>query len=115
MGDLFFSIASQYSVSIYQLAAENGMTIWSRLVLGGTSDVLGTATAAEDISEIFYSEVTATDTDIDSMWNRYLVGQCTRGVKEITLCGSNWWCNDGDWAGSATSQGYAVGSISAAR
>ena len=84
MGDLFFSIASQYSVATYQLAAENGMTIWSRLVLGGTSDVSGTATADEDISE-------------------------------ITLWGSNWWCNGGDWAGSAASQGYAVGSISAAR
>lgn len=81
MGDLFFSIASQYSVATYQLAAENGMTIWSRLVLGGTSDVSGTATADEDISEIFYSEVTVIDTDIDSMWNRYLVGQCTWGVK----------------------------------
>ena len=46
MGDLFFSIASQYSVATYQLAAENGMTIWSRLVLGGTSDVSGTATAS---------------------------------------------------------------------
>ena len=92
MGDLFFSIASRYSVATYQLAAENGMTIWSRLVLGGTSDVSGTATADEDISEIFYSEVTVTDTDVDSMWNRYLVGQCTWGVK-----------------------GYAVGSISAAR
>ena len=55
MGDLFFSIASRYSVATYQLAAENGMTIWSRLVLGGTSDVSGTATADEDISEIFYS------------------------------------------------------------
>ncbi len=61
------------------------MTIWSRLVLGGTSNVPGTATADEDISEIFYSEVTVTDTDIDSMWNCYLVGQCTWGVKEITL------------------------------
>ena len=49
------------------------------------------------------------------MWNCYLVGQCTWGVKEITLWGSNWWCNGGDWAGSAASQGYAVGSISAAR
>ncbi|MGZ1028201.1 CHAP domain-containing protein [Streptococcus thermophilus] len=114
MGDLFFSIASQYSVATYQLVAENGMTIWSRLVLGGTSDISGTATADEDISEIFYSEVTVTDTDIDSMWNRYLVGQCTWGVKEITLWGSNWWCNGGDWAGRAASQGYAVGSISAA-
>lgn len=49
------------------------------------------------------------------LWNRYLVGQCTWGVKEITLWGSNWWCNGGDWAGSTASQGYAVGSISAAR
>ena len=110
MGDLFFSIASQYSVATYQLAAENGMTIWSRLVLGGTSDVSGTATADEDISEIFYSEVTVTDTDIDSMWNCYLVGQCTWGVKEVAPWVSNWWGNGGDWAGSAASQGYAVGS-----
>ncbi|CAD0144232.1 protein of unknown function [Streptococcus thermophilus] len=40
MGDLFFSIVSQYSVATYQLAAENGMTIWSRLVLGGTVESL---------------------------------------------------------------------------
>ncbi|MCE2171473.1 CHAP domain-containing protein [Streptococcus thermophilus] len=85
MGDLFFSIVSQYSVATYQLAAENGMTIWSRLVLGGTVESL-------------------------SSWC-----QCTWGVKEITLWGSNWWCNGGDWAGSTASQGYAVGSISAAR
>ena len=28
-GDSFFGIASQYGVDPYQLAAENGMTIWS--------------------------------------------------------------------------------------
>ena len=114
-GDSFFGIASQYGVDPYQLAAENGMTIWSTIVPGGSLEVSGATTAVEETTEASSSEVTVTDTDIDSMWNRYLVGQCTWGVKEITLWGSNWWCNGGDWAGRAASQGYAVGSISAAR
>ena len=37
-------------------------------------------------------------------------GQCTWGVKEVAPWASNWWGNGGDWAGSAASQGYAVGS-----
>ena len=36
--------------------------------------------------------------------------QCTWGVKEVAPWASNWWGNGGDWAGSAASQGYAVGS-----
>ena len=35
-GDSFFGIASQYGVDPYQLAAENGMTIWSTIVPGGS-------------------------------------------------------------------------------
>lgn len=85
-GDSFFGIASQYGVDPYQLAAENGMTIWSTIVPGGSLEVSG------------------------ATWNRYPVGQCTWGVKEVAPWASNWWGNGGDWAGSAASQGYAVGS-----
>ena len=51
--------------------------------------------------KFFYSEVTVTDIDIDSMWNRYLVGQCTWGVKEITLWEVTGGVSGGDWAGSS--------------
>ena len=107
-GDSFFGIASQYGVDPYQLAAENGMTIWSTIVPGGSLEVSGATTAVEETTEASSSEVTATDSD--ATWNRYPVGQCTWGVKEVAPWVSNWWGNGGDWAGSAASQGYAVGS-----
>ena len=107
-GDSFFGIASQYGVDPYQLAAENGMTIWSTIVPGGSLEVSGATTAVEETTEVSSSEVTATDSD--ATWNRYPVGQCTWGVKEVAPWASNWWGNGGDWAGSAASQGYAVGS-----
>ena len=107
-GDSFFGIASQYGVDPYQLAAENGMTIWSTIVPGGSLEVSGATTAVEETTEASSSEVAATDSD--ATWNRYPVGQCTWGVKEVAPWASNWWGNGGDWAGSAASQGYAVGS-----
>ena len=107
-GDSFFGIASQYGVDPYQLAAENGMTIWSTIVPGGSLEVSGATTAVEETTEASSSEVTATDSD--ATWDRYPVGQCTWGVKEVAPWVSNWWGNGGDWAGSAASQGYAVGS-----
>ena len=64
--------------------------------------------AVEETTEASSSEVAATDSD--ATWNRYPVGQCTWGVKEVAPWASNWWGNGGDWAGSAASQGYAVGS-----
>ena len=74
-GDSFFGIASQYGVDPYQLAAENGMTIWSTIVPGGSLEVSGATTAVEETTEASSSEVTATDSD--ATWNRYPVGQCT--------------------------------------
>ena len=38
------------------------------------------------------------------------LGNVRWGVKEVAPWASNWWGNGGDWAGSAASQGYAVGS-----
>ena len=111
-GDSFFGIASQYGVDPYQLAAENGITIWSTIVPGETLDVSGaTATVADTEATETSSGVTASDSD--ATWNRYPVGQCTWGVKEVAPWASNWWGNGGDWAGSATSQGYSVGSTPA--
>ena len=74
----------------------------------GSLEVSGATTAVEETTEASSSEVTATDSD--ATWNRYPVGQCTWGVKEVAPWVSNWWGNGGDWAGSAASQGYAVGS-----
>ena len=87
-GDSFFGIASQYGVDPYQLAAENGMTIWSTIVPGGSLEVSGATTAVEETTEASSSEVAATDSD--ATWNRYPVGQCTWGVKEVAPWASNW-------------------------
>ena len=56
-GDSFFGIASQYGVDPYQLAAENGMTIWSTIVPGGSLEVSGATTAVEETTEASSSEV----------------------------------------------------------
>lgn len=94
-GDSFFGIASQYGVDPYQLAAENGITIWSTIVPGETLDVSGaTATVADTEATETSSGVTASDSD--ATWNRYPVGQCTWGVKEVAPWASNWWGNGGD-------------------
>lgn len=98
-GDSFFGIASQYGMDPYQLAADNGMTIWSTIVPGGSLQVPGNSTTTE-------SSIDATS----ATWNRYPIGQCTWGVKELASWASNWWGNGGDWAASAASQGYMVGS-----
>ena len=91
--------ASQYGVDPYQLAAENGMTIWSAIVPGGSLEVSGATTAVEETAEASSSEVTATDSD--ATWNRYPVGQCTWGVKESLHGQVTEWGNGGsDWAGS---------------
>lgn len=74
-GDSFFGIDSQYGVAPYQLAAENGMTIWSTIVPGEILDVSGaTATVAD---------TEATETSSDTTWNRYPVGQCTWVLKKL--------------------------------
>ena len=101
-GDSFFGIASQYGMDPYQLAADNGMTIWSTIVPGGTLTVPGTSATVD-------TAVSSEDTT-SATWNRYPVGQCTWGVKELASWASNWWGNGGDWAASAASQGYSVGS-----
>ena len=44
-------------------------------------EVSGATTAVEETTEASSSEVTATDSD--ATWNRYPVGQCTWGVKEV--------------------------------
>ena len=101
-GDSFFGIASQYGMDPYQLAADNGLTIWSTIVPGGTLTVPGTSATVD-------TAVSSEDTT-SATWNRYPVGQCTWGVKELASWASNWWGNGGDWAASAASQGYPVGS-----
>ncbi|WP_192800984.1 CHAP domain-containing protein [Streptococcus agalactiae] len=41
--------------------------------------------------------------------NTFPLGQCTWGVKEMATWAGNWWGNGGDWAASAASAGYTVG------
>ncbi|MGT2907463.1 CHAP domain-containing protein [Streptococcus dentiloxodontae] len=111
-GDSFFSIADSYGVDPYQLAADNGMTIWSTILPGQTITVSGAQTTVEQQTEAS-AEVTeaasATEDTADSSENLYPIGQCTWGVKEMATWASNWWGNGGDWASSASSQGYTVG------
>ena len=107
-GDSFFGIASQYGVDPYQLAAENGMTIWSTIVPGGSLEVSGATTAVEETTEASSSEVTTTDSD--ATWNRYPVGQCTWGAKTLAPWAGDYWGNGAQWAASAAAAGFRTGS-----
>ncbi|MFC3931314.1 CHAP domain-containing protein [Streptococcus dentapri] len=115
-GDSFFSIADQNGVDPYQLASDNGMTVSSLILPGQTIEVNGAAPASAapvsstDVSSDPSVNQNETDLSLNTAVNTYPVGQCTWGVKQLAGWAGDWWGNGGDWAVSASSQGYTVGS-----
>ncbi len=115
-GDSFFSIASNQGMDPYQLAANNGMTISSTILPGQTIEVDGSTQAAAPaqeavpVAEAPVDQGQAAAPALDTAVNTYPTGQCTWGVKQVTGWAGDWWGNGGDWAASAASDGYTVGS-----
>lgn len=113
-GESFYSIASQYGMDAYDLAAMNNLTINSLILPGQqltvastTSTVTTTSTTTTTTSQGYEVEVDANG----QVTNPYPVGQCTWGVKSLAPWVGDWWGNGGDWSASAATQGYRVGTI----
>lgn len=112
-GDSFYSIASQYGMDIYDLAALNNMTIDSLILPGQEISVSSSVTTYYQTSVV---ETVTTETSFTYqkdenglITNTYPIGQCTWAVKELASWVGDWWGNGGDWASSASLQGYRVG------
>ena len=122
-GDSFFAIASATGMNPYDLAANNGKSIFDTITPGDVLEVSGTtqvqaynpysgsvyeATSNADLVSDVEDVVLNTPTDYG---NSYPIGQCTWGVKEMAPWTSNWWGNANTWAFNASAQGYATGNV----
>ena len=119
-GDSFFAIATANGMDPYELAANNGKSIFDTIHPGDVLEVSGptqvsytyNAPAYEATSTV--NGVAADDVVINTptnYGNSYPIGQCTWGVKELAPWASNWWGNANTWAIYASVQGYRVGDV----
>ena len=119
-GDSFFAIATANGMNPYELAANNGKSIFDTIHPGDVLEVSGptqvsytyNAPAYEATSTV--NGVAADDVVINTptnYGNSYPIGQCTWGVKELAPWASNWWGNANTWAIYASAQGYRVGDV----
>jgi len=119
-GDSFFAIATANGMDPYELAANNGKSIFDTIHPGDVLEVSGptqvsytyNAPAYEATSTV--NGVAADDVVINTptnYGNSYPIGQCTWGVKELAPWASNWWGNANTWAIYASAQGYRVGDV----
>ncbi|MCR8966975.1 CHAP domain-containing protein [Streptococcus zalophi] len=97
-GDSFYSIAQQYGMDMYELAAMNNLDV-SSLILPG--QVLTVANPTPAVVEV--------DEANEEYTGSYPIGQCTWGVKQLAPWVGEWWGNGGDWAGTASWLGYQIG------
>ena len=104
----------------YELAANNGKSIFDIIHPGDVLEVSGPAQATYSYgapaSEATSTLNPASDDDVvvntpTDYGNSYPVGQCTWGVKELAPWASNWWGNANTWAIYASAQGYRVGDV----
>ena len=122
-GDSFFAIASANGMNPYELAANNGKSIFDTINPGDVLQVNGTALAqtynpynapayeaTSDAALVSDTEDVVLNTPTD-YGNSYPIGQCTWGVKEMAPWASNWWGNANTWAINAGAQGYATGNV----
>lgn len=109
-GESFFSIAAQYNMDAYDLAAKNGKGIFDTINPGETLEVDGPDTAA-----ISAEAATSSTEDVvlqtpTSHGNSFPVGQCTWGAKELAPWVNNWWGNAKEWPANAVAyNGYSIG------
>lgn len=119
-GDSFFGIATANGMDPYELAANNGKSIFDTIHPGDVLEVSGptqvsytyNAPAYEATSTV--NGVAADDVVINTptnYGNSYPIGQCTWGVKEMAPWASNWWGNANTWAIYASAQGFRTGTV----
>ncbi|MGT2771883.1 CHAP domain-containing protein [Streptococcus marimammalium] len=94
-GDSFYSIAQQYDMDMYELAAMNNLDISSLILPGQILTVTNSTPVPVEVSKEYTGS--------------YPIGQCTWGVKQLAPWVGEWWGNGGDWAGTASWLGYQIG------
>lgn len=67
--------------------------------------------AAEAAAQVALATNMVSEVTVEYTSNTYPAGQCTWGAKEMAPWVGNYWGNAGDWAASAASLGYEVGTI----
>lgn len=67
--------------------------------------------AAEAAAQAALATNMVSEVTVEYTSNTYPAGQCTWGAKEMAPWVGNYWGNAGDWAASAASLGYEVGTI----
>lgn len=67
--------------------------------------------AAEAATQAALATNMVSEVTVEYTSNTYPAGQCTWGAKEMAPWVKNYWGNAGDWAASAASLGYEVGTI----
>ncbi|WP_425507451.1 CHAP domain-containing protein [Streptococcus pacificus] len=97
-GDSFYSIAQQYGMDMYELAAMNNLDVSSLILPGQVLTVSTPAPAPVEVSQ-----------GTEGYTGSYPIGQCTWGVQQLAPWVGEWWGNGGDWAGTASWLGYQIG------
>ena len=119
-GDSFFGIAAANGMNPYELAANNGKSIFDTIHPGDVLEVSGPTQVSYSYNAPAYeapstaNAVAVEDVVVNTptnYGNSYPVGQCTWGVKELAPWASNWWGNANTWAIYASAQGYKTGSV----
>ena len=119
-GDSFFGIAAASGMDPYELAANNGKSIFDTIHPGDVLEVSGPTQVSYSYNAPAYeapstaNAVAVEDVVVNTptnYGNSYPIGQCTWGVKELAPWASNWWGNANTWAIYASAQGYRVGDV----
>ena len=119
-GDSFFAIATANGMDPYELAANNGKSIFDTIHPGDVLEVSGPTQVSYSYNAPAYeapstaNAVAVEDVVVNTptnYGNSYPIGQCTWGVKELAPWASNWWGNANTWAIYASAQGYRVGDV----
>ena len=119
-GDSFFAIATANGMDPYELAANNGKSIFDTIHPGDVLEVSGPTQVSYSYNAPAYeapstaNAVAVEDVVVNTptnYGNSYPVGQCTWGVKEMAPWASNWWGNANTWAIYASAQGFRTGTV----
>ncbi len=116
-GESFYSIAGLYGMDPFQLATNNGKSIYDIINPGDVLQVQPASPALAQPQSLNATDpygtqnvenvVLSTPTDHG---NSFPIGQCTWAVKELAPWVNNWWGNAKDWDENAIAlNGYSVG------
>ena len=119
-GDSFFAIATANGMDPYELAANNGKSIFDTIHPGDVLEVSGPTQVSYSYNAPAYeapstaNAVAVEDVVVNTptnYGNSYPIGQCTWGVKELAPWASNWWGNANTWAIYASAQDFKTGNV----